>query len=701
MPAIALPRVFPSILPLTSPSLVSFRFASPHQLLTFMAPKRRPREISSESDDTSSASDTPSPPPKTSRTSLGKRQGQVEASKKRSAPASAKATGNGAGKSLGNTLGKSPGSGKASVAVGSSPFDAEPAWAQKDSRAVNPGRVRELRRGLRRKGPVVYWMSRDQRSRDNWALIYAVQKARERGEPVAVVFNLVDSFLGAKARHFGFMLRGLREVQSSLHALGIPFFLFQGKAEETVPDFLMRCGASLLVTDFSPLRIGRHWREAVCARLAARELSQSGSSSNRRVQRGPAATDRAATIAGAAEVGEVDVDRFNSGGSNEEANKEGTDGREELWDASVGLVGVHEVDAHNVVPIWAASDKLEYAARTIRTKIHRKLPEYLVEYPQVEAGSTVEWAGEKPVPVDWDSLIESVIRAGPEVPEVDWVVPGEAAAAAGLRTFLERRLKGYDSQRNDPSKGPTSLSGLSPWLHYGQIAPQRCALEARKLRKEHSKAVDAFLEELVVRRELADNYCFHQPQYDSLKGAWEWAQTTLEAHRGDSREFVYTAAQWEAAKTHDKLWNAAQLELVHYGKMHGYMRMYWAKKILEWSRTPEEALRIAIEQNDKYSLDGRDPNGYVGCMWSIAGVHDQGWAERKVFGKIRYMNAAGCKRKFDVEAYIGYVSRMVAAVKKKGKAAAAAAAATGSAATSPAATANVATAAAASLRAVQ
>ncbi|GJP50223.1 hypothetical protein CLOM_g9366 [Closterium sp. NIES-68] len=400
-------------------------------------------------------------------------------------------------------------------------------------------------------------MSRDQRSRDNWALIYAVQKARERGEPVAVVFNLVDSFLGAKARHFGFMLRGLREVQSSLHALGIPFFLFQGKAEETVPDFLMRCGASLLVTDFSPLRIGRHWREAVCARLAARELSQSGSSSNRRVQRGPAATDRAATIAGAAEVGEVDVDRFNSGGSNEEANKEGTDGREELWDASVGLVGVHEVDAHNVVPIWAASDKLEYAARTIRTKIHRKLPEYLVEYPQVEAGSTVEWAGEKPVPVDWDSLIESVIRAGPE------------------------------------------------------------------------------------------------PQYDSLKGAWEWAQTTLEAHRGDSREFVYTAAQWEAAKTHDKLWNAAQLELVHYGKMHGYMRMYWAKKILEWSRTPEEALRIAIEQNDKYSLDGRDPNGYVGCMWSIAGVHDQGWAERKVFGKIRYMNAAGCKRKFDVEAYIG------------------------------------------------
>ncbi|CAI5468091.1 unnamed protein product, partial [Closterium sp. Yama58-4] len=542
-----------------------------------MAPKRRPREISSESD--TSASDTPSPPSKASKTSSGKRQRQR--------------------------------SGKASVAVGSSPFDAEPAWAQKGTGAVNPGRVRELRKGLRRTGPVVYWMSRDQRSKDNWALIYAVQKARERGEAVAVVFNLVDSFLGAKARHFAFMLRGLREVQGSFVALGIPFFLFQGKAEETVPDFAMRCGASLLVTDFSPLRIGRHWREGVCARLADLELSQSGSGSSSR--QGATLADRAAE----GEAGEA------AGGREGVEGKEGAAGRDELWDAQVGLTGVHEVDAHNVVPIWAASDKLEYAARTIRTKIHRKLPDYLVEYPQLEPGCAAEWTGEKPAPVDWDSLIAAVIRAGPEVPEVDWIVPGEAAAAAGLQTFLEKRLRGYDSGRNDPSKGPTTLSGLSPWLHYGHIAPQQCALEARKLRKQHSKSVDAFLEELVVRRELADNYCFHQPHYDSLSGAWEWAQRSLNEHRGDKREFVYTAAQWEAAKTHDQLWNAAQLELVHYGKMHGFMRMYWAKKILEWSESPEEALRIAIEQNDKYSLDGRDPNGYVGCMWSIAGVHDQ------------------------------------------------------------------------------
>ncbi|CAI5496395.1 unnamed protein product [Closterium sp. Naga37s-1] len=582
MHVLALPRFLPAILPRTPPSLITFRFVSSQQLIAFMAPKRRPREISSESD--TSASDTPSPPPKASKTSSGKRQRQSELSKKRPAPASAKATETTAVKSLGKTLGKSLGSGKASVAVGSSPFDAEPAWAQKDTGAVNPGRVRELRKGLRRKGPVVYWMSRDQRSKDNWALIYAVQKARERGEAVAVVFNLVDSFLGAKARHFAFMLRGLREVQGSFVALGIPFFLFQGKAEETVPDFAMRCGASLLVTDFSPLRIGRHWRERVCARLADLELSQSGSGSNGNSSRQEGtAADRAA------------------GGEEAEGGAAGVGaaGRDELWDTQVGLTGVHEVDAHNVVPIWAASDKLEYAARTIRTKIHRKLPEYLAEYPQLEPGCTVEWTGEKPSPVDWDSLIAAVIRAGPEVPEVDWIVPGEAAAAEGLKTFLDKRLRGYDSGRNDPSKGPTTLSGLSPWLHYGHIAPQRCALEARKIRKQHSKAVDAFLEELVVRRELADNYCFHQPLYDSLGGAWGWAQQSLDAHRGDKREFVYTAEQWEAAKTHDQLWNAAQLELVHYGKMHGFMRMYWAKKILEWSESPEEALRIAIEQNDK------------------------------------------------------------------------------------------------------
>ncbi len=160
------------------------------------------------------------------------------------------------------------------------------------------------------------------------------------------------------------------------------------------------------------------------------------------------------------------------------------------------------------------------------------------------------------------------------------------------------------------------------------------------------------MEELIVRRELSDNFCFYNSDYDQFSGFPEWAQKTLNEHRGDKREFIYSLEQFEHGKTHDDLWNAAQLQMVLTGKMHGYMRMYWAKKILEWTGSPEDALEIAIHLNDKYELDGRDTNGYVGVAWSIGGVHDRAWQERPVFGKIRYMSYAGCKRKFDVSTFI-------------------------------------------------
>ncbi|BBN06377.1 hypothetical protein MPTK1_3g20600 [Marchantia polymorpha subsp. ruderalis] len=467
---------------------------------------------------------------------------------------------------------------------------------------VHKSRVRVLKEGDgTRKGPILYWMSRDQRSRDNWALLYAVQEAKKRGVSVAVVFNLVDNFLDAKARHFGFMLRGLRVVEKNLQAVEIPFFLFRGKAQETIPAFAEECGASVVVMDFSPMRIGRVWREELCA---------------------------------------------NSGPS----------------------VAVHEVDAHNVVPVWEASPKLEYGARTIRTKIHKLLPEYLTDFPILK-NSGQQWTSTPPPPVKWDELIDDVLSIGAEVPEVDWCVPGEDAAMEHLlgskNGFLTKRLAKYEF-RNDPTK-TSSLSNISPYLHYGQIAPQRAALECRNHRKQHLKMADSFFEELVVRRELSENFCYYQPNYDNVKGAWDWAQKSLREHASDKREFVYTQEQLEKGKTHETLWNAAQLEMVHYGKMHGFMRMYWAKKILEWTESPEEALRIAIYLNDKYELDGRDPNGYVGCMWSICGIHDQGWKERPVFGKIRYMNLAGCKRKFNVDGYVAYVDRLVSLAKKKAK----------------------------------
>ncbi|KAH7425094.1 hypothetical protein KP509_11G039600 [Ceratopteris richardii] len=341
--------------------------------------------------------------------------------------------------------------------------------------------------------------------------------------------------------------------------------------------------------DFSPLRIGRLWRESVCRKVSSH-------------------------------------------------------------------VSVFEVDAHNVVPVWIASGKQEYSARTIRGKINRHLPDYLVEYPPLVVPSK-PWTLKKPPSIDWDFLIRKATKRGAEVPEVKWCEPGEDAAMDLLlgkrKGFLRTRICNYADDRNDPSK-PGGLSGLSPYLHYGQISAQLCALEAHKLRC-YSKGVDVFLEELIIRKELADNFCFYQFNYDSLQGASDWAQKTLLAHASDRREHIYSRGDLEKGKTHDELWNAAQLEMVHLGKMHGFMRMYWAKKILEWTRRPEEALAISIFLNDKYELDGRDPKGYVGCMWSICGVHDQGWQERPIFGKIRYMNYDGCRRKFNVDGYIQYV----------------------------------------------
>lgn len=205
------------------------------------------------------------------------------------------------------------------------------------------------------------------------------------------------------------------------------------------------------------------------------------------------------------------------------------------------LVTVHEVDAHNVVPAWVASEKLEYSAKTIRSKINKLLPEYLIDYPALQPLNK-KWDGPSR-PIDWDSIIADVLRRGAEVPELDWCVPGENAALEVLKGsakgFLTKRIKSYSTDRNNPLK-PGALSGLSPYLHFGQISAQRCALEARNVRNLHPQAVDTFLEELIVRRELADNYCLYQPHYDSLKGAWEWARKSLLEHATDKREHVYT-----------------------------------------------------------------------------------------------------------------------------------------------------------------
>jgi deoxyribodipyrimidine photo-lyase len=308
-------------------------------------------------------------------------------------------------------------------------------------------------------------------------------------------------------------------------------------------------------------------------------------------------------------------------------------------------IALHEVDAHNIVPCRIASPKREFGAYTLRPRLHRLLREFLSEFPALVRHPF-------PWPVAADLFDPAALLDGLAIDRTvseSALTPGASAGRERLTTFITDGLARYDTWRNNPCL--EGQSGLSPYLHFGQLAPQRVALAAAGV-----PGAESFLEELIVRRELADNFCLHTRDYDQVTAFPAWARETLAAHRSDRREYRYSAAQFADGATHDPLWNAAQQEMVVTGRMHGYLRMYWAKKILEWSGSAEEALATAIALNDRYQLDGRDPNGYAGIAWSIGGVHDRAWGERPVFGKIRYMNLAGCRRKFDVAAYIRRVS---------------------------------------------
>ena len=445
---------------------------------------------------------------------------------------------------------------------------------------VKKERIRALKEGSQEKGPVVYWMSRDQRISDNWALLYAQEIAERAAEPLAVIFCLVPDFLNATMRQYGFLIAGLQEVERGLAKLGIPFFLLQGQPEKEIPAFAKRWKVSTLVTDFDPLRIKRQWKNGV--------------------------------------VRVIDI-------------------------------SFYEVDAHNIVPCWIASPKQEYGAYTIRPKLNRHLPVFFEDFPRLQK-HPYQWAP-WPEHIDWAEVNRNLL-VDKKIIEVNWAEPGEKAAQSSITRFIEEGLSMYNNDRNDPNRA--CQSGISPYLHFGHISAQRVALEVLK-KKSAQESRDAFLEELIVRRELSDNFCFYNDHYDSFECFPDWAKKTLNEHMKDKRPYLYGLEEFEKAQTHDDLWNAAQMEMVTRGKMHGYMRMYWAKKILEWTQSPMEAMKIAILLNDRYELDGRDPNGYAGIAWSVGGVHDRAWNERNVFGKIRYMSYNGCRSKFDVDAYIRWV----------------------------------------------
>lgn len=307
------------------------------------------------------------------------------------------------------------------------------------------------------------------------------------------------------------------------------------------------------------------------------------------------------------------------------------------------------VDADVVVPTRLL-EKEQYAARTIRPRIGKLIPTYLREAVRPPKPRAAWTTATRPADLVPDARALDGLKVDESASPVDALHGGWREAQRVLRRFLRERLRGYAANRNRPEIDGTS--GLSPFLHFGHIGPLTVA---RAVRDADAPRVDrdAFLEEFIVRRELAINYVRFNPRYDSLDGCEPWALRTLEAHADDERDPLYTRAQLEAGETHDPLWNAAQLQMTHTGWMHGYVRMYWAKKILEWSPSPAEAFDIAVELNDRYELDGRDPNGYAGIAWAVGGKHDRAWGpERPIYGTVRYMSYASTSRKFDSRAYI-------------------------------------------------
>jgi len=311
------------------------------------------------------------------------------------------------------------------------------------------------------------------------------------------------------------------------------------------------------------------------------------------------------------------------------------------------------VDADVVVPS-KLMEKAQYGAYTIRPRLYRLLPEYLVAYENPHA--LREW--KRPKGFRADSLTEDMTRGWKDldrsVGPVEAWRGGTRAGMARLKHFTGKLLAEYEAKRSRPEVDGSSA--MSPYLHFGHVGAQTIALAVQAAAAGSPKltaAKESYFNELIVWRELAVNFVRYQNEtYDSWKCAENWARESIAEHARDEREWTYTLAQLERAVTHDELWNAAQLQMVEFGWMHNVMRMYWAKKVLEWTPDVKTAVEYAIYLNDKYFLDGRDPNGYAGVAWAMVGKFDRAWSDRPVFGKIRYMSGASTGRKFDSKAYI-------------------------------------------------
>lgn len=447
--------------------------------------------------------------------------------------------------------------------------------------AIDPLRVRARNARAISPGPVLYWMSRDQRLSDNWAALYALEQANQLRQPLVIAFVLMPQLSHASRTHYQWMLQGLQQMHDQAQALGIGCVVQVGNPVAQIGQLAQHLQAGLIVTDMSPLRSARADRQQI-AQLP---------------------------------------------------------------------VAVHEVDAHNIVPVWLASDRAEHAAYTLRPKLHKQLDRWLVDIPPlspplVAAKPEVRSPSQSLTALlSHSSLVATEATLQPRLA----LSSGEQAGREQLASFLSQRLPTYAQQRNNPAQAATS--GLSPYLHFGQLSAQRVALAVQQSQHSQTESAQVFLEELMVRRELADNYCYYTPEYDSVQAFPAWARATLRDHEADARLHSYSLEQLEQAQTHDQLWNTAQTEMLKTGTMHGYLRMYWAKQLLRWTPNAERALELGMYLNDRYHLDGRDPNGYAGLAWALGGVHDRPWPAQPIFGTVRSMSFASTSKKFDFAAY--------------------------------------------------
>jgi len=465
-------------------------------------------------------------------------------------------------------------------------------------------RIRTLRGGdpLSDGEYVLYWMQMYQRGAENAALDTAIRHANALGLPLLVYQGLNPDYPEANDRTHTFILESARDVARDLAERGISYRFHlrrsAGADASPVAAELARRAARVVVDDFPAFILPRMTQALVY------RTSESG-------------------------------------------------------------VPVEAVDANGLLPMSAISDR-QYAAYTIRPRLHRRIPEYLVPDPPPE----LECRAAPTLPLD-EALFEDLSATGDDdlgelVAQCDVdhsVFPslayrgGRRAARDRLARFIDEKLDDYADGRSDPGRDATS--GLSPYLHFGCLSTTEIVRDVLSADAD-DESVDDFLEELVVRRELAFNFCRSTPvaEHETLASLPDWAKRTLAEHADDERETLYTAGQLERGETHDELWNTAQRELVATGAFHGYLRMLWGKNVIRWTPSYEEAQAFMVRMHHRYALDGRNPNTYANILWCF-GLHDRAFKEGPVLGKLRPLKSSSTRRKFDVEPYIARVTEAV------------------------------------------